>query len=106
MDPQQRLQSYCRRFRVDEAFGRRLLPLLERAENARPAVRKRILELVEASFEKEARLKEMREDPSTRLDESALRTIARVLHGWSPPGWTGPAPGAPGGPSADPPTLE
>lgn len=96
MDPQKQLDDYCRRYGVGKSFGQRLLPLLERAQKARESVRARIIELVEASFEKEASLQAMKKRGSGRGapakrkpgDDAVLQTVAAMLHNWTPPPWS------------------
>lgn len=85
MRAEQTLKSLCRRHGVAEDFGRRLLPLLQRAETATPDVRDRLLQLVEQSLERESeRQRSLRENTELR-DERALQNVARALHGWTPP---------------------
>lgn len=107
MNPEETLATYCRRYGVPEEFGRRLLPLLERAAQAAPDVRQRILELVEQSFEKEATRRAAHRTPGADTEERVLRTVANVLHGWQPPAWVlrwgKPGEGRSGGDASDAP---
>lgn len=76
-------------------FGRRILPLVERAGRVRPELRKRILEMVERSFAEEAR-RQKDNSPMKNLepdDRKILSTVAAVLHGWKPPFWLTPKKG-------------
>ncbi|MEO0651921.1 MAG: hypothetical protein AAFZ65_14695 [Planctomycetota bacterium] len=85
MHAQETLRTLCLRHGIDEAFGRRLLPLLERAAGATPDVRDRLVRLVEQSFERESeRREQLRQNVHLREDE-ALLNVARALHGWDPP---------------------
>jgi hypothetical protein len=82
------IADLCRRHRVSPTFGRRLRPLIERAQSALPDVRARIMELVDRSFAQEAvraRSEEAQTDFAQEL--GVLRTVAVVLHGWEPPQW-------------------
>ena len=93
MNPHRFIEEHCRRYGVPLEFGKRLTPLVERA-NSSPAEKKaRILDLVTRSFEQEARRAEDRQEPtppSRRLspgERKILLTVASILHAWSPPGW-------------------
>jgi hypothetical protein len=98
MTPQQRLEEYSRRYGVPAEFANRLLPLVEKAQFAAPEVRQRIIELVEASFEKEAERRAWKRTvEGGSPDARVLRTVARALHAWNPPGWGDPPPGREGG---------
>jgi AcrR family transcriptional regulator len=86
MTPDQILQSLCERYHLPPARAERLIPLIERALQAPPGVRERILELVESNVERESR----RKKPSDRelaLDERMLGVVARIIHAWNPPDW-------------------
>ncbi|TAJ21532.1 MAG: hypothetical protein EPO68_04530 [Planctomycetota bacterium] len=88
MSSREPLDELYRRYPlVPQSFGERFAPLVERAVAAEPEVGVRILQLIEASFEKEH---------ARRADELALRRsqerqvltlVASVLHGWDPPDW-------------------
>jgi hypothetical protein len=85
MRARETLEHLCRRHGVSEDFGRRLLPLLERAAAAPPDVRARLVGLVEQSLEREGqRQTELRRSRAAR-DEQALVNVARALHVWEPP---------------------
>jgi hypothetical protein len=79
------LRQLCARHGLDEAFGVRLLPLLERAQAATPEVRERLLELVEQSLRREAARRLERSRERRGQEEAALLSVARALHGWNPP---------------------
>lgn len=85
MNAEKWIERSCRRYGVSREFGERLLPLVQRARGAAPDVRKRILDLVESSLEREASALALERLP--RPEERALTTIAGVLHRWSPPDW-------------------
>lgn len=89
MDTDRTIADLCRRYGVPREFGNRLRPLLERARGKRPKVRLRLLRMVELSFEEEAR--RLRATMSPRelplKDWNILKTVAGVLHGWTPPLW-------------------
>jgi len=93
MNPHRFIEQLCRRYGVSPDFGKRLRPLVERAQNADPEKKARILDLVTRSFEQEARRRKERTIPTPkvpRLTEEelkVLRTVATILHNWSPPGW-------------------
>jgi hypothetical protein len=82
LDPERLLTRLCRRHGVPASFGRRLRPLVQRAVDARPALRRRILDLVERSFVEEA-LREERRREEELQDERLLQSVARVLENWS-----------------------
>lgn len=79
------LRTLCRRHGVDEGFGRRLLPLLERAQAAPPEVRDRLLGLVEQSLARESERRRELQEAQTERAERALLNVARALHAWNPP---------------------
>jgi hypothetical protein len=92
------LEHIRRRHGLSQAFAERFLPLLERAQRAQPEVRDRIIELVEASFAREAsrvqaaRTSTERRNPTSSASPSpaevaALELVAKVLHSWQPPPW-------------------
>ena len=90
MTPDRILTDLAGRYDVPEGFGQRFVPLLQRALEAGPDVRSRILELVERSFVREServgRLRaeaERRQSPEWKL----VVTVARIVHNWSPPEW-------------------
>ena len=88
MDPDAFIDDLCRRFRVSPDFGRRLLPLVKRANECEPGLSARLLAMVERSFEEESR--RTLDGRPHGLDESdwkSLTTVARVLHDWDPPLW-------------------
>ena len=93
MQPTQRIQNLCRRHGVSRAFGEKLLPLLERAERLEPEPRQRILDLVTRSFEEEGRRQRAQKLERARIralspeDRKVLRTVATLVHGWTPPSW-------------------
>lgn len=81
------LATLAQRYGLGVDFARRLAPLVARARAATPDVRRRLIELVESSFEREARrLAEVRRRREQQEDE-ALRRVARLLHAWRPPAW-------------------
>ena len=93
MNPHRFIEDLCRRYGVSHEFGKRLTPLVERA-NSSPAEKKaRILDLVTRSFEQEARRAEEQGGPAppprplSPEERKILLTVASILHAWSPPGW-------------------
>jgi hypothetical protein len=81
MSPQSLLRRLCQRHGLPAGAGERLLPLLERAREARPAVRRRLLCLVDGALEREA----ARRTPGAAdaaHEEHLLRAVAGVLHRW------------------------
>lgn len=85
MDPTTLLELLCRRHGVTLEFGKRFLPLVERAVQAPEDVRERILKLVEGSLKREGKRKPRLRDIED--DEELLVLVAKVLDGWAPPGW-------------------
>lgn len=85
MDVRRFIARLCARFRVSRDFGRRLQPLVQRAVESPPEKRRLLLQLVERSFAEEAR-RALRELGGER-DRRALVSVARLLHGWTPPAW-------------------
>ncbi|MEW6072065.1 MAG: hypothetical protein AB1726_05630 [Planctomycetota bacterium] len=97
MDPRRTIEELCRQYGVPAAFGQRLLPLVERAAQSPPEKRDRLLQMVIRSFAEEARRRT--EDRETRVrrarflrglspgERRMLKTVAAVLHHWSPPPW-------------------
>lgn len=92
------LDQIRRRHGLSQAFAERFLPLLERAQRAQPDVRERIIELVEASFAREAsRDRRVRAPAASKhapgvaapsaAEVAALELVAKVLHSWQPPTW-------------------
>ena len=88
MEARRIIAELCKRFGVSHEFGRRLLPLVERASRSEPDKRRRILEMIERSFAEEARRIAF-QGPATLPPEElrVLSTVARVLHDWNPPRW-------------------
>jgi hypothetical protein len=81
------LDELARRYGLSQHFAERLVPLVERARAAAPPVRQRLLELIEASFQREAkRLAALGRHREAEEDE-ALGHLAGLLHDWQPPAW-------------------
>ena len=89
MDPNRTITELCRKYGVPREFGKRLLPLLERARAAPRAKRRRLTELVERSFAEEARRLLALPSPRDLQPEEwgVVKTVAGVLHAWDPPIW-------------------
>ncbi len=88
MDARAIIDELCRRFGVSGGFGRRLLPLVERAVRSEPGKQRLILELVERSFAEEASRNSTRWNGVLTGEEwRCVRTVASLLHGWRPPAW-------------------
>ena len=89
MDPQTIVERLCRSFGVSADFGERILPLVEKAMECPEPKRKRLLALVERSFEHEAQRRAQQMSPSQLPPEDLrlVNTVAGLLHGWSPPMW-------------------
>lgn len=81
------LEQLCQRYGVPLAFGERLLPLLQRAQEAAPDIRKRIIQLVESSFEHEAQRLALQQVARRTAQDADLCTLASLLHEWAPPNW-------------------
>lgn len=79
------IAAMCARFRVSLDFGRRMEPLVAKAVESPPEKRRLLLQMVERSFEEEARRAE--HEMAGEKDRRALRNVARLLHGWAPPPW-------------------
>lgn len=77
-DPQAVLAALCRLHGLAPESCRSLLPLVERALCAREAVRRQVLELVDATLARRA-LEASPEAADARL----LALVAGLLHGWS-----------------------
>ena len=78
----------CRRFGVSKEFGRRLRPLVSRAQKSPSDARKRIMALVERSFAQEAnRTQAESACPLPPADRKLLGVVAGILHRWQPPKW-------------------
>jgi hypothetical protein len=95
MTPRERIRDLCQRYGVSSAFGERMLPLAERAEDVRPDLRARMHAFIERSFLAQAET-EAREaaaeaaspwTPADPEEERLVRTVASVLHEWEPPRW-------------------
>lgn len=93
MNPGRYIDDLCRRYGVSSKFGKRLQPLVERAQDAPPEKQEKILDLVVRSFEQEAR-RQAERPPEKRIiqrlppgERKALYSVASVLHQWAPPGW-------------------
>ena len=87
MDPRQFLESLCRRNGLAPRQAEPLLPLVQLAWTARPALRRRILELVEGALE--ARAPDTGQRPPApsgvdgeEADRRLLELIAAMLHRW------------------------
>lgn len=83
MEPQSLLSRLREKHGVSEAFSLRFLPLLERAVQTSPDIRRRILELVERSFVRQAERQPALEPAEIRV----LDRVARILHAWEPAAW-------------------
>jgi hypothetical protein len=88
LEPGQIIADLCQRFGVSNEFGERLRPLVERAVRSEPDKRRRILDLIERSFDQEARRARLQTAQILSVeDKRVLTTVARVLHPWNPPRW-------------------
>lgn len=72
------LDRLCRLHGVPLTTGRRLLPLVERAEAAPPVLRRLLLRVVEATLERDAEELSLQRG----ADERCLAAVAAALHGW------------------------
>jgi hypothetical protein len=89
MDPAEFLESLCRRNGLAPRQAEPLLPLVQLAWTARPALRRRILELVEAALAARAPAEGPHRPAPTDLegeeaDRRLLELIAAMLHRWGP----------------------
>lgn len=86
MDARRLLQRMCERHGLAISQVSRLLPLIQRALVSPRDVRDRILGMVETNLARRASGAPV--DPTVKvhqdLDEEVLRSVARVLHGWTP----------------------
>jgi len=87
MEDHTQLELLCQRYGVPLSFGERLLPLLQRAQEATPDIRERILQLVETSFEQEAQRLALLQLARRPAQDENLCTLAALLHEWAPPRW-------------------
>jgi hypothetical protein len=93
MNPDRYIEDLCHRHGVSRKFGKRLQPLVERAQDAPFEKRARILDLVTRSFEYEARrvAEQPPRPPVVQFlspgEKKNLFTVASLLHQWTPPGW-------------------
>ncbi len=81
------LEELARRYGLPLTFAGRLEPLAERAKAASPPVRRRLLELIEASFQREARRLADQGRQREAEEDQALGHLAELLHHWQPPSW-------------------
>lgn len=81
MTPSQFLESLCRRTGLAPRQAEPLLPLVQLAWTARPAVRRRILDEIERTLR---RLAEESPDPAAvpEGDQRLLSMMAGLLHRW------------------------
>lgn len=77
-DPQAVLAALCRLHGLAPGDCQGLLPLVERALDARDSVRRQVLQLVDATLARRA-LEARPQAAETRL----LALLAGLLHGWS-----------------------
>jgi len=75
---QRMLERLCRRHGVPIATGARLRPLLERAVSSEPAVRRKLVAVVEATLRCEAEAIRRLE----QTDHRYLIAVAAALHKW------------------------
>lgn len=95
MTPRERIRDLCQRYGVSAAFGERMLPLAERAQEVRPDLQERLHAFLERSFVAQAEVEalEAKADraspwtPASPAEDRLVRTVAGVLHGWEPPRW-------------------
>jgi len=94
MSPRERIKDLCQRYRVSNAFGERMLPLAERAQEVLPDLRERLHAFIERSFIAQAEIEQREAEadrspwtPATPAEERLVRTVAGVLHDWTPPRW-------------------
>ena len=84
MDPQAFLVSVCRRHGLPLQQAEPLLPLVQLAWTARPAVRRRLLKWVEDTLERQATLAAQAQHPpgTPEGEHELLALVARMLHRW------------------------
>ncbi len=96
MSPQDIIKRLSKSYGVPQDFGRRMLPLLERAQVVDPAARKRILDLVERSYAHEAEIQaQEKAEEGLILDpreHGLVAALAESLHDWKIPRWLDPSP--------------
>jgi hypothetical protein len=87
LDPERVLRQRCVRHRVPAEAGARLLPLVRRALRASPALRRRLLRIVDAVLAADAeRISRRKPAPSgaprAGREEDCLHAVAALLHRW------------------------
>jgi hypothetical protein len=82
MNPQRKLSQLCRRHGLPESVGAPLLPLLQQAALARRDLQRSMVAVVDATLAREAERLAQERQTTANLDETCLRAMARVLHGW------------------------
>jgi hypothetical protein len=79
MTTERLLERLCRRHGVPLANARRLLPLVERAVRSSGELRRRLIEVIEASLARDA--EELAQQ--SRSESCCLIAVASALHRWS-----------------------
>lgn len=84
MDPQAFLVSVCRRHGLPPQQAEPLLPLVQLAWTARPAVRRRLLKWVEDTLERQATIAAQAQHPpgTPEGERDLLALVAKMLHRW------------------------
>ncbi|MEO6710095.1 MAG: hypothetical protein ABI054_08835 [Planctomycetota bacterium] len=83
-DPARKLAQLCRRNGLPDSLGAGFLPLLERAANARPDLRSRVIELVDRQLQALAQDRAAARQLAAIRDEACLKALAPLLHAWQP----------------------
>ncbi len=83
-DPALKLAQLCRRHGLPDGAGARFLPMLERAANARPDQRDRLLGFVGRQLKLMAEERAAERQRAAIRNEACLRALAPLLHTWSP----------------------
>ena len=83
-DPTRKLAQLCRRHGLPDEVGQRFLLLMERAAQARPDLRERVLELVDRQLAQLAQERATARQQAASRNESCLKALAPLLHDWQP----------------------
>jgi hypothetical protein len=84
MDPNRRLRKLCRRYGLPPDEAAELLPLLQRARESRPEVRRWLETVVEAALATRAMKGRANEEAVDEADRRVLLAVAGLLHRWEP----------------------
>lgn len=83
-DPARKLAQLCRRHGLPEVMGQQFLPLMERAADARPDLRARVVQLVDRQLRAASEERASARKLAAIRDEACLKALAPLLHAWRP----------------------